>query len=200
MICWTCLASAGARSNFARSWWSWPRSSPRRSRRFGRSWTSIVRTPRLDPRGLAAPGGRPDQVGADPVQPVDQRRQVHPAGGADLAGCRAVEGEVVIRVRDTGIGIEPELLPKVFDLFVQGERRVGPGSRGRRDRLEPGEEPRGDARGTITAHSQGPDMGSEFVVKLPRDFERASREGAITEGDPTRSLRVVAPSAHPDRR
>ena len=54
-------------------------------------------------------------------------------------------GKVVIRVRDTGIGIEPELLPKVFDLFLQGERRIGLSHEGG-DRAEPGEEPRGVAR------------------------------------------------------
>jgi signal transduction histidine kinase/ActR/RegA family two-component response regulator len=76
-------------------------------------------------------------------------------------------GEVVIGIKDTGIGIAPESLTKVFDLFMQIERRL--------DRSQGGlgiglclvrslVEMHG---GTVTAHSEGPGRGSEFVVRLP---------------------------------
>jgi signal transduction histidine kinase/CheY-like chemotaxis protein len=85
-----------------------------------------------------------------------------------------VEGdEVVFRVRDNGLGIRPELLPKVFDLFTQGDRSL--------DRSEGGlgigltlvrslAELHG---GAITATSDGPGKGSEFVVRLPAAEARA---------------------------
>ena len=67
-------------------------------------------------------------VEADPVRlaqvlwnPAQQRRQVHPEGGR--IGLTVERGEgAVVRVRDTGLGIPKEMLPKVFDLFTQMER------------------------------------------------------------------------------
>src|SRR5205814_6581754 len=51
-------------------------------------------------------------------------------GGRVVITAERSEGEVTVRVRDTGIGIEPEMLPRVFDLFVQGERRLDRSRRG----------------------------------------------------------------------
>ena len=73
----------------------------------------------------------------------------------------------MIRVRDTGIGIAPDVVPKVFDLFVQ-ERQATDRSQGGlglgltivRNLVE-------RHRGTVSAHSDGPGAGSEFVVRLP---------------------------------
>ena len=73
----------------------------------------------------------------------------------------------VVRVRDNGIGISAALLPRVFDLFVQGDRSL--------DRTEGGlgigltlvrrlVEMHG---GSVAAFSEGAGDGSEFVVRLP---------------------------------
>ena len=90
-----------------------------------------------------------------------------PQGGRIWLDVKFFQSEVVIHVRDTGIGIEPNLLPKVFDLFLQGERRVGLSHEGGGIGLSLAKNLVELHGGTITAHSQGPDMGSEFVVKLP---------------------------------
>jgi PAS domain S-box-containing protein len=87
-------------------------------------------------------------------------------GRIDLRAGREGE-EAVIRVRDTGVGIPPELLPRIFDLFMQVEES--------RDRSQGGlgiglalvrrlVELHG---GTVSADSAGPGRGSEFVVRLP---------------------------------
>jgi signal transduction histidine kinase len=74
---------------------------------------------------------------------------------------------VQIRVRDAGLGIASDVLPRVFDLFVQSadalSRRAGGLGIGLAlvKRLV---ELHG---GTVTAHSDGPGKGSEFVVTLP---------------------------------
>jgi signal transduction histidine kinase/ActR/RegA family two-component response regulator len=90
------------------------------------------------------------------------------AAGGDIAVRAWREGaDVVVSVRDRGIGIAPELLPRIFDLFVQAE----PG----RDRAQGGlgvgltlarrlVDMHG---GTIEARSDGPGAGSELVVRLP---------------------------------
>ena len=75
--------------------------------------------------------------------------------------------EAVLRVRDTGIGIKPELLPRIFEMFIQdGDHRdhacggLGIGLSLVRTLVEM-------HGGSITAHSDGPGLGSEFVVRLP---------------------------------
>jgi CheY-like chemotaxis protein len=75
-------------------------------------------------------------------------------------------GDAVIRVRDNGIGISPEHLDRLFDMFVQLETSIERS----RDGLGIGltlvkrlVELHG---GTIHAHSDGPGRGSEFVVRL----------------------------------
>ena len=93
-------------------------------------------------------------------------RYTPPRGTIRVSGRR--EGEdVIVRVRDNGRGIEPSLLPHLFETFVQGPR--GP------DRAEGGlgvglSLVRGLAQlqgATVTVHSDGPGLGSEFTVRLP---------------------------------
>jgi signal transduction histidine kinase len=76
-------------------------------------------------------------------------------------------GEAIIRVRDTGMGIEPVMLPHIFDLFTQ----VDPGGTRSREGLGVGltlvrrlVEMHG---GSVTAHSSGLGQGSEFILRLP---------------------------------
>jgi PAS domain S-box-containing protein len=100
-----------------------------------------------------------------------------PQGGRIWLDVEQCQREVGIRVRDTGIGIEPDLLPKVFDLFLQGERRAGRSHEGGGIGLNLVQKLVQLHGGTITAHSRGSGMGSEFVVKLPAISRvRAKRE------------------------
>ena len=46
------------------------------------------------------------------------------AGGRIVLSAEREDGEAVVRVTDTGIGIDPELLPHVFDLFAQSDRTI----------------------------------------------------------------------------
>ena len=72
-----------------------------------------------------------------------------------------------MRVRDSGIGITPEMLPRIFDLFVQDEHQRDRSLGGMGIGLSLVKNLVAMHGGSITAHSQGPGMGSEFVVRLP---------------------------------
>ena len=116
------------------------------------------------PLSLEADSARLTQVVANLL--TNAAKYTPPGGEISVTGYR-VDSEIVLRVRDTGVGISPEMLPLVFDLC------------GRADRFLPhGEEALGVgltlARilvelhgGSINAHSEGPGRGSEFVVCLP---------------------------------
>ena len=76
-------------------------------------------------------------------------------------------GQIVIRVHDTGIGIAPEMQPRIFDLFQQGHPSIehsrgglGIGLTLARDLVEM-------HGGTLEVASSGLGMGSEFTVRLP---------------------------------
>jgi PAS domain S-box-containing protein len=75
--------------------------------------------------------------------------------------------EVAIHLRDTGIGIAAEVLPRVFDLFVQADRRLDRSQGGVGIGLTLVKKLVELHGGTVEAHSNGPGQGSEFVVRLP---------------------------------
>jgi CheY-like chemotaxis protein len=72
-----------------------------------------------------------------------------------------------VRIRDNGNGIDPTLLPRIFDLFVQGERFSFRGSSGLGLGLTLARQLVELHKGTIEAISPGVARGSEFVVRLP---------------------------------
>ena len=76
-------------------------------------------------------------------------------------------GEVVVRVRDDGIGIAAETLPQVFDLFVQAERSYDRGRGGLGIGLTVVHRLVELHGGRVEAHSAGLGEGSELVVHLP---------------------------------
>jgi CheY-like chemotaxis protein len=75
--------------------------------------------------------------------------------------------EVVLQVKDNGIGIHPELLPRLFDLFVQGPRSAGRAEGGLGIGLTLVRSLVSMHGGTVVALSDGPGKGSAFVVRLP---------------------------------
>jgi CheY-like chemotaxis protein/phosphoglycerate-specific signal transduction histidine kinase len=74
--------------------------------------------------------------------------------------------EAVLRVRDTGVGIAPEILPRIFDLFTQAERSLDRSQGGLGIGLALVQRLVEMHGGTVTA-SSALGRGSEFVVRLP---------------------------------
>jgi CheY-like chemotaxis protein/anti-sigma regulatory factor (Ser/Thr protein kinase) len=109
---------------------------------------------------------------------------------------RAEEATVVIEITDSGAGISPQLLSRVFDLFVQGDRTI--------DRAQ------GDLGvglavvkrvvqmhgGEVTARSEGEGRGSTFELRLPRiERPQASTPASAQAEVPHRRVLVVDDNA-----
>ena len=75
--------------------------------------------------------------------------------------------EAVIRVRDSGIGISPDLLPRIFDFYVRGERTSKHMQSGLGIGLAVVRSLVALHDGRVEAHSEGLGKGTEFVVHLP---------------------------------
>jgi signal transduction histidine kinase len=75
--------------------------------------------------------------------------------------------EVEIRIRDNGIGIPSHLMPKIFNLFTQLDGTLGRSQSGLGIGLALVQRLVEMHGGSVTAHSDGPGRGSEFVIRLP---------------------------------
>jgi CheY-like chemotaxis protein len=75
--------------------------------------------------------------------------------------------EAIIRVKDTGIGILPEMLPRVFDLFVQADRSLDRAQGGLGIGLTLVNALVQMHEGKVEAHSPGVGKGAEFIIRLP---------------------------------
>ncbi|PCC70430.1 PAS domain S-box-containing protein [Nannocystis exedens] len=93
-------------------------------------------------------------------------KYTEPGGNISLTAYRDGQ-ELVIQVKDDGIGISPELLPRVFDPFVQGHRESDRGQGGLGIGLALVRNLVSMHSGSVVARSEGPYKGSEFVVRLP---------------------------------
>ncbi len=132
-------------------------------------------TPAATAAGVTLATSSPDDLPILDIDPVRIREVLSnlvanalrhtPAGGSITVGGTLTAGSVVLTVRDTGPGIDPELLPHVFDRFVKGV-----GSRGSGLGLA-------IARGLVEAHGGTISVespaggGTTFRVELPRNSE-----------------------------
>jgi signal transduction histidine kinase/ActR/RegA family two-component response regulator len=93
-------------------------------------------------------------------------RYTNPGGDVRLSAERD-DDELVISVVDNGVGIAPEMLPQVFDLFVQGKRSSDRAEGGLGIGLALVKNLVSLHGGFVTAFSAGSGRGSEFVIRLP---------------------------------
>jgi CheY-like chemotaxis protein len=153
-----------------------------------------------DDRGQKLNVSMPDEkivLEADParleqvlVNLLSNARKYSPPGSSIHLRCHFNDGEVVLRVRDEGMGIAPDMLPRVFELFAQADRSL--------DRVQGGlgigltivkrlVELHG---GRVEARSEGLGKGAEFTVRLPA--LPASEVGMAKSDDPRLAARLHA--------
>ncbi len=98
---------------------------------------------------------------------LDNAAKYTPKGGnIELSGERDAN-QIVIKVRDSGMGIGAEMLPKLFELYAQGQPLPGNPSQGFGVGLALVRQIVELHGGSVSASSDGPGRGSEFVVRLP---------------------------------
>jgi PAS domain S-box-containing protein len=88
-------------------------------------------------------------------------------GGQIWLNAKQEKNEVVISVRDAGIGISAPMLPKVFDMFMQADRSTRRSQGGLGIGLTLVKRLVELHDGNISVRSDGPGQGSEFIVRLP---------------------------------
>ena len=128
---------------------------------------------------------------------LNNSAQVQRAGPADLDHVRP-RGRATrwCASRDAGMGIHPEMLPRVFDMFRQADRTGGRSRGGLGIGLSLVKRIVEMHGGTVTAHSEGLGLGSEFVVRIPaidgaRAADAAGGPAAANGATPRRKILVV---------
>jgi nitrogen-specific signal transduction histidine kinase len=119
-------------------------------------------------------------------------------GGHITLSASVDAGEAVVILTDTGIGIDPALLPSIFDMFVQIEQGssrartdLGIGLALTRRLIELHE-------GHIEAHSGGPGTGATFTVRLPVVAHAGEEKPTVQVARSSRRCRVLVADDIPD--
>ena len=123
-----------------------------------------------------------------------------PEGGSVHVAIAVDQRVAVLTVRDNGIGIEPELLPRVFDLFEQGQRALDRTQGGLGVGLTLVQRLVKLHDGRVEAHSAGAGQGAEFRVYLPLQAPAAREDTrpAETSCAPPVSRRLLIVEDNPD--
>ncbi len=125
-----------------------------------------------------------------------------PAGGRVEIAARTRGAAIEIAVADDGVGLDAELLPRIFEAFVQGPRSLDRAPGGLGLGLSLVKSLVALHGGSVTAHSEGSGKGSTFVVTLPRaaeapredESDRPARAAPVSG----RRLRVLLVDDNPD--
>ncbi|HYG78274.1 MAG TPA: ATP-binding protein [Planctomycetota bacterium] len=126
---------------------------------------------------------------------LDNAAKYTPNGGRISIFVEPQGPYAVIRVRDNGIGMQPEMLERVFDLYVQAEDAAAQSAGGLGIGLRLVRHLATMHGGSVQARSDGPGKGSEFVISLPLVSDLPPPEPESTSDDnaslSTRCLRIV---------
>ena len=162
--------------------------------RLGRHRVDVV----CDSAWVAADETRIEQVVTNLLD--NASKYTHEGGNITLR-VRAEAGNAVLEVADTGMGIVPELLPRVFELFSQGERTLDRSQGGLGVGLALVRRLAEMHGGAARAKSAGAGKGSTFTVALPLIAPPPeARAAASDDAQGARGLRIVLVEDNPDGR
>jgi CheY-like chemotaxis protein len=118
-----------------------------------------------------------------------------PTGGRITLTVAPHEEQVEVSVRDNGVGIEPDVLPYIFELFTQAERTPDRSQGGLGIGLALVKSLVALHGGSVQARSEGSGQGSDFVIRLPRlagpNIAQADETRTAAQVDPEAPLRVL---------
>jgi len=104
-------------------------------------------------------------------------------GGSIILAIDRDDDQAVIRVKDNGIGIDPEMIPRVFDLFAQADHSLARSQGGLGIGLTLVRNLIQLHGGSIEARSDGLGQGSEFIVRLRLAKDDPLPEEKVTESE-----------------
>jgi len=119
-------------------------------------------------------------------------KYTEPGGRIELV-VAGEQDEIVFRVRDSGIGIARDMLPKIFELFTQIDRSLDRAQGGLGVGLSLVKSVAELHHGTVQAFSEGLGQGSEFLVRLPR-LDPSTLKDRSEESSILRPAHIQAPS------
>ena len=119
-----------------------------------------------------------------------------PPGGTITVGLAEQGGAAVLIVRDTGVGIDPEILPQLFTMFFQADEPSKTVKTGLGVGLALAKVLVEMHGGVIEAHSEGEGKGAEFTVRLPMaadapEESAIARQKGVGSGRQPRPPRIV---------
>jgi two-component system, chemotaxis family, CheB/CheR fusion protein len=97
---------------------------------------------------------------------INAAKYTDPGGQIQLRATQQ-EGELMVAIRDNGMGISPDMMPRLFMLFSQAQSALGRAEGGLGVGLSLVRGLIGLHGGSVKAHSEGPGRGSEFIVRIP---------------------------------
>ena len=131
---------------------------------------------------------------------LDNAAKYTPPKGHIAVMASLEENGVVLRVRDTGVGISSEMLPRVFDLFAQGDPSLAHSQGGLGIGLTMVRKLVDLHGGTVTVHSEGLGRGTEVVVRLPLGTRSHTPPEPASEGRVRPSHHILVVEDNPDAR
>nr|WP_315253151.1 hybrid sensor histidine kinase/response regulator [uncultured Duganella sp.] len=90
-----------------------------------------------------------------------------PQGGHVSVRAAVDDGQLLVSIRDNGIGMEADTIPRIFRMFEQGKTVNGQFSSGLGIGLSLARQFAEMHHGTVAAHSEGAGQGTEFLIRLP---------------------------------